>query len=28
MMVAILNTVALIIFWQLRPSELEGDRGL
>ena len=28
MMVAILNTVALIIFWQLRPRELEGDRGL
>ena len=27
MMVAILNTVALIIFWQLRPRELEGIEG-
>ena len=26
-MVAVLNTVALIIFWRLRPRELEGDRG-
>ncbi|NBS12243.1 MAG: MFS transporter [Gammaproteobacteria bacterium] len=28
MMVAVLNTAALVIFWRLRPRELEGDKGL